>query len=338
MLIKILTRDNFIWDEPKIWLQIAQAMHSSQNLILDFVGEGPDLDSLNFYHNLTELVEYYKYNASRIEIKTRNILESHAKFKINKSPPHNFLNTAKTCVNVLPDKNCLDLLHFGIFVGRSNAARLLLAAHVFGHHRQRSMMSFHYNAQDDWHRGPNGLEDIVNNYGIMNLGEVADLLQNCPLRLQGADYNQLNDTIVPFVGHDIRLLNKDQSVFFSTYRQIFLEIVCESYYTGNTFFPTEKTWRPMLLKTPVIVQGPQNFLNNLKRLGFKTFDKWWDESYSNYPANYQIIAIKDILDSLSKLSPQNLTEMYQDMQPVLEHNYQRAMQLTERDWNIFNHA
>ena len=114
-----------------------------------------------------------------------------------------------------------------------------------------------------------------------------------------------------------------------------VEIVCETCYNGNTFFPTEKTWRPILLETPFIVQGPQWYLHRLRDLGFQTFDRWWDEGYTEDPANWQNTEIKKVIDSIGKLTIEQLQEMYTEMKPVLAHNKKRFMELTSKDFKIF---
>ena len=66
------------------------------------------------------------------------------------------------------------------------------------------------------------------------------------------------------------------------YQNIFLDVVVESHVAGQTFFPTEKTIRPIYALTPFVVFGPQGYLSNLQaRYGFKTFSNWWSEDYDN---------------------------------------------------------
>jgi len=63
------------------------------------------------------------------------------------------------------------------------------------------------------------------------------------------------------------------------YDQFNIELVSESYTLGETFFPTEKTIRPMMGGKPMIIQGPKNYLKHLRELGFHTWHEVWDESY-----------------------------------------------------------
>jgi hypothetical protein len=53
------------------------------------------------------------------------------------------------------------------------------------------------------------------------------------------------------------------------YDQFAIEIVCETYTMGNTFFPTEKTIRPIMACKPVLVYGPKYFLARLELWDFK---------------------------------------------------------------------
>ena len=86
------------------------------------------------------------------------------------------------------------------------------------------------------------------------------------------------------------------------------------------------------MKTPFIVQGPQNFIKHFKRLGFKTFDTWWSEGYSEDINDYQLKGIIDIIDVLSTLTVTQLESVYAEMAPVLEHNYQLMLEIPDTDF------
>ena len=109
-----------------------------------------------------------------------------------------------------------------------------------------------------------------------------------------------------------------------------MEVVCETYCQGTSFYPTEKTWRPIINRTPFIVQGPVNYIDNLHRIGFKTFNQWFDESHSQDDYSYQPVEICATLDKIAGYSVIELEEMYIDMQDTLEHNYQVMMSMTEK--------
>jgi hypothetical protein len=112
------------------------------------------------------------------------------------------------------------------------------------------------------------------------------------------------------------------------YEDFFVEIVSETFVTGITFYPTEKSIRPMALCTPFIHMGPVGFLSNLKnRYGFKTFSAWWDESYDLFQQYDRIQAIYTITSRLDRLSITEKQSMFLDMQDVLNHNKIRLAEL-----------
>jgi hypothetical protein len=63
------------------------------------------------------------------------------------------------------------------------------------------------------------------------------------------------------------------------YLESYFSIVTETPFTNKTYFSTEKIYRPMLHYHPFIVQGSPYTLKRLKKLGFKTFHPYIDESY-----------------------------------------------------------
>jgi len=124
--------------------------------------------------------------------------------------------------------------------------------------------------------------------------------------------------------------------FYDSYNNFFVEVVCETFFSGETFFPTEKTWRPIILKTPFIVQGPTGYLKNLRKLGFKTFSEFWDEGYDEDPPNWSYKEIIKVIEDLSSKSNDEIQRMYIAMQDILEHNYNTLLNLTREDFEKLN--
>ena len=86
----------------------------------------------------------------------------------------------------------------------------------------------------------------------------------------------------------------------------------------------------MATKTPFMVHGPKNFILNLRKLGFKTFDRWWDEGYSEDYTDGQVVHMIRNIDYLAGLSTKQLSAMYEEMKPVLDHNHEVFMKLNLR--------
>lgn len=103
----------------------------------------------------------------------------------------------------------------------------------------------------------------------------------------------------------------------------FIEIVPETnFFNPENSFITEKTYKPILTAKPFIVFSGYRFLEKFREDGFLTFGDFWDESYDlvEEPHN-RMVAIRDLLDSLKKLSVKEMQDMYCRMRPILEHNF-----------------
>jgi hypothetical protein len=201
-----------------------------------------------------------------------------------------------------------EIKHFALFVGRSNWQRLCVAGHLYSHHREKSLLTYHIDIDSDFHRPHIGLDDVLraNNTLLIPSG-IPELLAECPLA--GPDCPKY-PIITPF-----------HFEISPWYNDFFLEIVCETYSQGNTFYPTEKIWRPLANKKPFIVLGPQNYYHNLRALGFRTFDKWWDEGFTNDDYVTQVDTVLGVIDLLSDLSQSDLEAWHIDMLETLEHNH-----------------
>jgi len=103
-----------------------------------------------------------------------------------------------------------------------------------------------------------------------------------------------------------------------------IHIVSETLYWKNfeTRMFSEKTFRPINSCQPFILVTHSNMLSKLKTAGFKTFDKWWDESYDlEEDDDLRIQKIFNLISELNKKSISELTDMYNEMIPILIHNF-----------------
>lgn len=119
------------------------------------------------------------------------------------------------------------------------------------------------------------------------------------------------------------------------YKAIFLDVVLETFshrgcveepiYHDINFF-TEKIFKPVLALRPFIVLANRGYLKSLKELfGFKTFDKFWDESYDDKKdIRTAIKIIEDNLRMLNSLGNRKLEIMLYDMKDILIHNNKQA--------------
>ena len=83
----------------------------------------------------------------------------------------------------------------------------------------------------------------------------------------------------------------------------------------------------MIVKHPFVLIARENSLRTLREYGFKTFDTWWDESYDAIENDRErFLKISNLVYELCCIEPSHWDCMLEEMQPVLEHNYQLMRQ------------
>ena len=109
--------------------------------------------------------------------------------------------------------------------------------------------------------------------------------------------------------------------FDNIYKNCWMHVISE--YNCNDLKPfiDEKIAKSIVLKKPFIIFGDKNFLAELKRHGFRTFDNFWDESYDTLDTYEQRVqsAVKTIdwiKDNINWNSPYS-----KEMGEILEYNY-----------------
>jgi hypothetical protein len=101
----------------------------------------------------------------------------------------------------------------------------------------------------------------------------------------------------------------------------FVNIVTESLINTNSIFFSEKTYKPIYCAQPFIIFGNPHSLRVLKDLGFKTFDKWWDESYDNeVNLTRRFEKIVSVLNEISSWSLEDCFKVTQEMEDIFIHN------------------
>ncbi len=102
----------------------------------------------------------------------------------------------------------------------------------------------------------------------------------------------------------------------------FLHVVTETCFWDRKCHLTEKIFKPIVLKQPFILLGCAHNLSYLKEYGFKTFDRWFDESYDNITDPIERLhKVCNVIEQLSAKSDHELEQMLIDMQEVLDYNY-----------------
>ena len=126
-MIRVVSSNTQIWNIHSVVSQITHAMINDENIVLDFIGEGPDVSETVLDTVILELANKYQYDTKRVNVVTANQVQKHNVFSIEKSAPLNLVNNAKKyAYGYTKDVK----KHFGIFIGRIGC---FLAGCCYGH-------------------------------------------------------------------------------------------------------------------------------------------------------------------------------------------------------------
>lgn len=104
--------------------------------------------------------------------------------------------------------------------------------------------------------------------------------------------------------------------------QALFEIVNETVFYDKKLHLTEKIFKPIACRRPFILIAAPGNLRYLKSYGFRTFDKWIDESYDDeIDHDLRIIKIVNVIEKLTKIPIKDLEALYQEMQEVVDYNF-----------------
>jgi hypothetical protein len=175
---------------------------------------------------------------------------------------------------------------------------------------EKGFISFFSNENlDKFFEGGSGYSELG-----MGINDVLDMKQN---------YKKFN----PLVIDDD---NPDKITYFHNYlsrkdeyEKSYFTIVSETNAESDYSFITEKTIKPIMNLHPFVILGNPNTLGVLKSFGFKTFDRWWDESYDlEFDFLKRGQKLIKVVNTLCEKSHDEWDVMMEEMKETLYHNKQ----------------
>ena len=123
--------------------------------------------------------------------------------------------------------------------------------------------------------------------------------------------------------------------FHKSYETCFCAVINETRFAQPVANVSEKMLNAVQAKTPFILVGPPRSLEYTRKLGFKTFSDFWDESY-DLEENHEkrMLMIFDLIDSINKMSIEEMEEMYEQMKEIIEHNFNAHYALPNTAYNL----
>lgn len=303
---KVICADSFIWNHEEL-LKFLLA-NQGKHICLDLNNEAPDCEVIGLYKLLDN------FNFAGVIIKTQNQIESHDRYGIEYIPMC-YLDVRQHIDGKYHVWNGNKL--FCAIYGRPLWHRLGLAAHLLEYHGNKSCVNLRGNYKDPDSRKLFEIQELFYQ-APEQFRSFAKISNQLPLLLEQ------QDGYTPGVEDTIGFTNQ----WLDLYLNVLIDIVTESYTSGNIFYPTEKTFRPMLMKKPFIAMAPKNFLIYLRQMGFRTFHDFWNEEYDGYDSTNKFAHIINLIDNLAKKSTTELDQLYVNMQSVLDHNYNMLIDRT----------
>ena len=114
--------------------------------------------------------------------------------------------------------------------------------------------------------------------------------------------------------------NEDQlNEYFS---KTLVSVVTETHFKSNIISTTEKSFKPIKYKHPFILVGAYRSLEYLKRLGYRTCDQFWDESYDQTANDDErLLKIVSLCNEISNWSTEQKRTFFDASRDIVNHNY-----------------
>jgi hypothetical protein len=134
-------------------------------------------------------------------------------------------------------------------------------------------------------------------------------------------------------------INWAANIELPDYESTFISLVTETLIDTSILFMSEKIWKPIVAGHPFILLGNVNTLSYLKEQGYKTFDKWIDESYDLEPDHHKKIdmVVKE-LNKFKTKSIDELKEIRKEMYEVCLFNRKKFVEIIKNKYDYDGHG
>ena len=315
-MIVISVSDNNLYEQPKIIMSVIHDMLKLGNAVIG-TNEAPSFNSNGLYNLLDNICEKFNFDPSKIIIVTANPYETSDRYQIRHCRPAWINPTIKQYFlagfdrTQFENKKNFKQYLFGSFNNRPTWYRLCLVKHLI-----KNSISSIVSCNTSWdENSPNRIpfDDLATHVSPSEYFEVMELIKQCPIQLPCGPIASKQKYYYEF--------EKTLTSLMPLYNDFFVDLIGVTFTVGDTFYLDEKEVRPILCMTPFIIYGTNGHLESMRGHGFKTFNQWWDESYDQYSGYKRIQKIYKVIDYLSVKSSEELQQIYQDMLPTLQHNY-----------------
>lgn len=307
------------WLNPEQVSRLLEHHSETDVIYLDLGAEGASLAALGIERFLLDYCDRHQREPSTLFINNwSNNVEATPFTRANQHVvSHFFWLSQRYWLDQIP--NNTGERRFGYFMGRRSPSRIMMLydiCHAYAPHALISVMRVV--AQDFWQCTPPGFmtdraEDWCHTHDIARVRQWWQS-QDLP----SLDGHYTSDQYRP--EHNT---NRD---LLQHYHRFDVEIVAETFCLGSTFFPTEKTVRPIMACRPFLVYGPRGYLSRLRDLGFRTYHTLWDETYDDRVGPERWQYMRCAMDFIGTNWPSIEAQALE----IARHNRQRLQELIQQ--------
>lgn len=300
-----------VWNNRDTVKQLLDQTPSGERILLDLFSEGPSLTRLGVIdlisrYDLDVWITRWSNGVESVPY-TRSYCNSHSHFF-----PMSWHYWIDEMENIAPTE-----FQFGVFQGRGCPSRNRILYDAVNKWPGKFLVSKMPNTHgDSW-----GMKLPLHASNCENATDWFEDVEHANAWFATNSVSSIDNHVIQdqYRVPELSSGHMAQSLF-RHYSKFNIELVCETYTMGDTFFPTEKTIRPIVGNKPFIVYGPRNYLNNLKKEKFQTFGSLWDESYDQYEGVKRWQAITDLINSLTELSDTEWQEIVKQAADTTRYN------------------
>ena len=319
--IGVEVEDTYINNDVEWMAKIVDAAHKHGTVTIKFF-EPVAIEELNYRGKrilqiLAEVCEANGWPKDKFRFETQNLIQDFTVWPGTTVPYDNgvFLAGQQRPVKDLTKDFTKT---FGMLINRSTWDRLLIASNLYNEHKEISFQKYCNSLDNPMHMINFDFDRMLwqtSSAGILDdklLKQISNFMCNLPM---GQHVYEI------LKGDELRIVEHATGEgVTSFYKNFFIDIVSEKMITGKVLYFTEKSARPLMTMNPFITNASVGHLDGLRRLGFKTFSKYWSEDYDYQSGVSRIRSIQGLCAKLSILSKKEIEHMYKDMKPILEHN------------------
>lgn len=299
------------WINPDQVKSQLDCIDPDQDLVLDISSEGPSLRVLGIIDVLEQHCAKTGRTHDRVLIdRWHNMVEDIPFARIHRPRLSHFfwMSDRYRPASIISSDHSHQV---GFFLGRPTLPRQIIMRQLLEDFGDRALVSVlagsgarspSIDDPQDWIQD----QDLDELHGWWNAHGIPSLDQHCLQDQYSADCNTNADLLMHYGKFD-------------------LELVAETYTRGETFFPTEKTVRPISAGKACMIYGPRHYLARLRDLGFRTWHDVWDESYDLLEGAERWRAMRAVLREVACTESRDLA---QQCTTIAEHNHQTLLALT----------